>query len=130
MPSADTGRSIRMQTDIGRTASFSAAEQALAEEVVSGHREYSENPRDVAGRLDKDSGQLDNESGRLDKESVLADAIASAGGGGLRKVCLQVHDGVLVLTGTVSSFYLKQLAQETVRPLAIGMRIENQIAVD
>ena len=123
MPSADTGRSIRMQTDIGRTASFSAAEQALAEEVVSDHREYSENPRDVAGRLDKDSG-------RLEKESVLADAIASAGGGGLRKVCLQVHDGVLVLTGTVSSFYLKQLAQETVRPLAIGMRIENQIAVD
>lgn len=37
------------------------------------------------------------------------------------------EDGSLVLTGTVETFYQKQMAQETVRPLKV--RIDNRIVV-
>jgi hypothetical protein len=40
---------------------------------------------------------------------------------GVRTVLCECHDDVLVLRGHVSSFYLKQLAQETVKHLA-GIR--------
>ena len=35
----------------------------------------------------------------------------------LRSIRCEVHEGVLVLRGQVTSYYLKQLAQETVRTL-------------
>lgn len=44
---------------------------------------------------------------------------------------LEVHeaDGTLVLTGSVPSYYYKQLAQETVRPLVGRLGLVNQICV-
>ncbi|MBY0522035.1 MAG: BON domain-containing protein [Gemmataceae bacterium] len=48
----------------------------------------------------------------------------------LRTLQIEETDGEVVLTGSVSSFYLKQLAQETVLPL-IGQRgLVNRIDVD
>lgn len=48
---------------------------------------------------------------------------------GLDRVRAIAMDGRIVLRGTVRSFYLKQLAQEAVRPLAIGAQIENDLRV-
>lgn len=48
----------------------------------------------------------------------------------LHGVHVQLRDGSVVLSGTVKSYFLKQLAQEAVRPLAIGMRIENELNVN
>jgi uncharacterized membrane protein len=41
----------------------------------------------------------------------------------------EVRDGTLIIYGQVSSYYLKQLAQETVRPAAGAYRIVNRVEV-
>lgn len=47
----------------------------------------------------------------------------------LRSIRCQIDDQSLVLTGTVPSFYLKQLAQTQVALLVPSMRLENRIEV-
>ncbi len=64
------------------------------------------------------------------KEAYYRAALARSGPSELRKVSVQVLDGKVVISGRLSSFYLKQLAQEKLRPLAIGCEIVNQIIVD
>jgi hypothetical protein len=65
-----------------------------------------------------------------DKQAVFLDALANSGSGELKRVRLEVEDGQIRLAGRVSSFYVKQLAQEVLRPLAIGMQISNELRVD
>jgi two-component sensor histidine kinase len=48
---------------------------------------------------------------------------------GLRNVFCEFHQGVITLTGHVSSYFLKQLAQETTRELEIDHRIVNNLQV-
>jgi len=52
--------------------------------------------------------------------------------GELRSLCVEQHNGALVLSGVVSSFYVKQLAQEAVRALCRDIEVElvNAIRVD
>jgi len=40
----------------------------------------------------------------------------------------EIEDG-LAIEGQASSFYIKQLAQETLRPYAAGRRIRNRVRV-
>lgn len=47
----------------------------------------------------------------------------------LRALSVSVSPYQIVLTGRVTSFYLKQLAQECVRPAAGGRLVVNRIAV-
>ncbi len=56
-------------------------------------------------------------------------ALNSRGYRELTRVRLDIDHAVVTLFGEVSSFYMKQLAQEALRPLSIGMRIDNQIHV-
>lgn len=48
----------------------------------------------------------------------------------LKRVAVHVGDGHVLLSGRVSTFYTKQLAQECLRPYAIGLRIDNRLHVD
>lgn len=48
----------------------------------------------------------------------------------LQQVSCEEQDGVLVLHGRVPSFYLKQLAQELVRPIEGVKTISNRLQVD
>ena len=48
---------------------------------------------------------------------------------GLRRLTVQQQDNALCISGSVSSFYLKQLAQEFVRTLAGEIELVNQIDV-
>lgn len=50
-----------------------------------------------------------------------AEAMTSSPLGQLRRLVVTVDDTRVVITGRVSSYYLKQMAQETVRP-ALGRR--------
>ena len=50
-----------------------------------------------------------------------ADALTSSPLGQLRRLVVICDDTKVVITGQVSSYYLKQMAQETVRP-ALGAR--------
>ncbi|HVS35016.1 MAG TPA: BON domain-containing protein [Gemmataceae bacterium] len=47
----------------------------------------------------------------------------------LRKLSLEETDGVVVINGRVSSYYLKQLAQEAVMPVLAGRELRNRVAV-
>lgn len=51
-----------------------------------------------------------------------ADALTSSPIGQLRRLVVIADDTRVVITGQVSSYYFKQMAQETVRPL-IGDRL-------
>ena len=57
-------------------------------------------------------------------------AIRQARSGELRSVSCDFHHGVLTLRGQVSSYYLKQLAQELIRAMAPGGQVDNKLSVD
>ena len=48
----------------------------------------------------------------------------------LREISVQQSGDSLLLEGRVDTFYHKQLAQEVVRAVADGMRVENDLSVD
>ena len=56
-------------------------------------------------------------------------ALASSPQPELRRLLVSVSDAEVIISGRVSCFYLKQLAQETVKPSADGKRVVNQVEV-
>lgn len=56
-------------------------------------------------------------------------ALQSTGYRDVAKLVCHVKDGVIVLSGRVSSYYLKQVAQEAVLKLKVAYGIENGIEV-
>ena len=47
----------------------------------------------------------------------------------LRKLCVEESEDAVVILGCVSSYYLKQLAQETVMPVIDGRQLVNRVNV-
>lgn len=47
----------------------------------------------------------------------------------LRKLCVEETECVVVIAGQVSSYYLKQLAQETVMPVLGSRELINRVSV-
>jgi hypothetical protein len=47
----------------------------------------------------------------------------------LRRLSVRETDDEIRITGSVSSFYLKQMAQESVRPAMEGRRLVNKVEV-
>ncbi|MEM9644425.1 MAG: hypothetical protein AAF989_05490 [Planctomycetota bacterium] len=69
-----------------------------------------------------------------EKTITFNDLIRQTGNRGLAEVEATLvqapaAEATVVLRGRVSSYYLKQLAQETIRPMAIGMEIRNELQV-
>lgn len=56
-------------------------------------------------------------------------ALRATGYRPLAKLDCSVRDGVVVLSGIVPSYYLKQVAQETVLRLNVAFGIENSVVV-
>jgi hypothetical protein len=48
----------------------------------------------------------------------------------LRRLQLNGSDGTLVITGKVSCYYHKQLAQETIKALRGNFRLDNRVYVE
>jgi len=48
----------------------------------------------------------------------------------LRKLAVEETDREVVISGSVNSYYLKQLAQETVLPVIGGRRLLNRVQVE
>jgi hypothetical protein len=57
-------------------------------------------------------------------------ALASSGYASISTLECQVCDGVVILRGVVNSYYLKQVAQESVRRIGPVDRIENRVRVE
>jgi hypothetical protein len=47
----------------------------------------------------------------------------------LRKLSVEESDNDIVIFGSVSSYYLKQLAQETIMPVLSGRELQNRVQV-
>jgi hypothetical protein len=47
----------------------------------------------------------------------------------LRELVLEENETAIVIKGHVSSYYLKQLAQETILPVLAGRELLNRVAV-
>jgi hypothetical protein len=47
----------------------------------------------------------------------------------LRRLDLEETDSAVVITGRVTSYYLKQLAQETILPVLAGRELRNHVNV-
>jgi hypothetical protein len=62
-------------------------------------------------------------------QSTAAQALLHSPIPALRKLHVEEKDGEVVLTGSVSSYYLKQLAQETVMPVLDNRELVNQVVV-
>ena len=58
-----------------------------------------------------------------------ADALTSSPLGQLRRLKVTADDREVVITGQVSSYYLKQMAQETVRPALGDRTLLNRVEV-
>lgn len=59
-------------------------------------------------------------------QQALADSPVAA----LRELRVEsIDDGSLLISGSVSSFYHKQLAQEVVRAVALGLEVINSVTV-
>nr|WP_236649881.1 BON domain-containing protein [Rhodopirellula sp. SM50] len=69
-------------------------------------------------------------SSECEKKAFFRELLAQSGSGELRQIEVDVRDGQILLRGRVSSFYQKQMAQESLLPVAIGMQICNQLEVD
>lgn len=69
-------------------------------------------------------------SSACEKNAFFREILAQSGSGELRQIEVNVQDGQIILRGRVSSFYQKQMAQESLLPVAIGMQICNQLEVD
>lgn len=58
-----------------------------------------------------------------------ADALTSSPLGQLRRLVVTADNTQVVITGQVSSYYLKQMAQETVRPVLGTRTLLNNVEV-
>jgi hypothetical protein len=47
----------------------------------------------------------------------------------LRKLSVEENDQIVVLLGSVSSYYLKQLAQESIMPVLGDRQLQNRVSV-
>jgi osmotically-inducible protein OsmY len=62
-------------------------------------------------------------------EASVIDRLRQSGHRALAQVSVEVNAELVILRGTVSSYYLKQLAQEQVRSITENYDIDNRIAV-
>src|SRR5438309_1903037 len=58
-----------------------------------------------------------------------ADALRQSPIPALRKLSVEESDTVVIILGSVSSYYLKQLAQETIMPMLDGRQLQNRVTV-
>jgi hypothetical protein len=47
----------------------------------------------------------------------------------LRKLFVEESENGIIISGSVSSYYLKQLAQETIMPVRSGRDLQNRVQV-
>ena len=82
-------------------------------------------PIDEEGICPPSSEHEKEDEKRILIESALSESCRSE----LKGVQVKLCDDTVQLCGNVTSFHMKQLAQETIRPLAAGLRIDNQLSV-
>jgi hypothetical protein len=63
------------------------------------------------------------------QESPFAQALRASPFPSLRKLSLEEGENTVTIRGQVSSYYLKQLAQETILPLLDGQQLCNRVQV-
>jgi hypothetical protein len=62
-------------------------------------------------------------------QSRAADALRHSSHPALRKLSVEETDDRIIISGRVASYYLKQLAQETIMPVRGDLMVINRVAV-
>lgn len=101
-------------------------------DINVGHRRI-DRPADLANAADNalDDSHADFSDVAHDEIALAAlQRLADSSVAELRFLRVDHQDNEIRLNGRVRSFYHKQLAQETVRPIAQGSRLVNEVKVD
>jgi hypothetical protein len=61
--------------------------------------------------------------------SRAVDALRQSSIPSLRSLCVEETDTAVIIAGQVASYYLKQLAQETIMPVLAGRELHNCVDV-
>jgi hypothetical protein len=69
-------------------------------------------------------------SATIPVSSRVAEALRQSAHPALRRLAVEETETAVVINGQVSSYYLKQLAQETIMPLRGQRNVVNQVAVE
>lgn len=78
---------------------------------------------------ESDRLQLSDQSQNDDLQNVIAQRLGHCGHPGLRRVSVVVDDQRVILSGTVPSYYMKQMAQETARQACPSRKVYNDLDV-
>ncbi|MCA9135336.1 MAG: hypothetical protein KDB00_01220 [Planctomycetales bacterium] len=126
-----TSKTRLMYDGGGHVQAYRPKRDPLAAKPESSKRSmYQQRSSDVVDNKTAVADSIVSESGdSSEKRRLFLGLLSTAGTSELRHITVQISDGRIVLAGRVSCFYYKQLAQESVRPLAIGMQIVNEIDV-
>ena len=62
-------------------------------------------------------------------QNVVARLLDETGHHGLRQIRVDVEEGRIVLSGSVPSYFLKQMAQETARQACPNRKVDNDLEV-
>lgn len=62
-------------------------------------------------------------------QKTIAESLCSSGHPSLRRIEVVVENDCVVLSGTVTSFYMKQIVQETARQACPSRRVYNDVDV-
>jgi osmotically-inducible protein OsmY len=76
-----------------------------------------------------DGLQISDQSQNEDLQRLIAQRLGHCGHPGLRGVSVVVDDQRITLFGTVPSYYMKQMAQETARQACSSRKVYNDLDV-
>jgi len=79
---------------------------------------------------ESDGSQVNNQSQNDELQDVIAQRLGHCGHPGLRRVSVVVDNQRVILSGTVASYYMKQMAQETARQACPGRKVYNDVDVE
>ena len=82
----------------------------------------------VMGR-EMDGSHISDKTQNSDLQTEIAQSLEHCGHPGLRRVSVEVDNQCIILSGTVPSYYMKQIAQETARQACSGRKVYNDLDV-
>ena len=130
IPTASTAATDSRSTGVRTAKQFNGSDWPDGNQSRGGST-FEQRGDDQAELLQSDVADADtSDPDASEKTRILLDALSKASAADFRDVRIDLDDQFVRIAGRVASFYHKQLAQETLRPLLFGLTIRNELVVD